>query len=139
MVFKIISMLFFMIVAISNLIIGIIYTTKKEFASYHKAAIGKNFNDLEDGNKYIILGLMKLGGAGFLTNSIISLGAICIFWDQSIAFIFISFASFIFCLSGYLITSYVRNNTNGNPPKIGPIINLIAVPAGVIFYILSFL
>lgn len=137
MLFKIISMVCFTIVAISSLIMGVVYTTRKAFMPYHKVAIGKEWGDLEEGVKTIILALMKFGGAGFLTTGVISLGAMCIFWDQWIAFIFISIASFIFCLAGLLITSWVRRETGASPPAVGPIINVVVVPVGVIFYVLS--
>ena len=56
-----------LLVALGGILFGVRYMRREAYLPYHAAVAGKSWNELDPGVQVIILGMLKIVGAGFAT------------------------------------------------------------------------
>ena len=56
-----------LLVAFGGVLFGVRYMRRGEYLPYHAAVAGKSWNELDPGVQVVILGMLKIVGAGFVT------------------------------------------------------------------------
>ncbi len=103
------------------------YLLSKEAMPYHLVAIGKRWNELEQGTQIILLALMRAAGAGYLA---ISAAAVCLImagllrhhtWaNVTLVIIFVTLL-----LPLTFVMYSVRRRTSGRPPISASVIGIV--------------
>ena len=56
-----------LLVALAGILFGVRYMRREEYLPYHAAVAGKSWNELDPGVQVVVLGMLKIVGAGFVT------------------------------------------------------------------------
>jgi len=127
------SILNYLFAALS-LTFGIIYLTRSSFMPYHGAALAIEWNEVEQNTRYLILGLMRAVGGGFIVSA-----TAIIFLQYKFSADKLKWIPSLILIIGIIIESttiyatlIIRLNTPGNPPVSIAIVGLILLTAGYI-------
>lgn len=71
-----IALLIYFVIAVNNLIFGLIYFMSGHFRSYHSQAIGADWEEVDRGTQSVILALMKLAGGGWLALGFLTIALV---------------------------------------------------------------
>jgi hypothetical protein len=124
MVLHVVSMSLYLAIAAVLVVFAVIYLFRSTAMSYHLVAMGKRWDEIEQGTQVILLALMRTAGAGFLT---VSAAGVCLVmgglscrlaWANG-ALLVMYFALFLPLTA---VTRGVRRRTSGRPPMSAAII-----------------
>jgi hypothetical protein len=64
------SLVIFLLLGLSLLLVGTVYSLAGEYMPYHATAMGMQWSELDAGQQWLLVGFLKLGGAGMLTSGL---------------------------------------------------------------------
>lgn len=134
---EIIPVALYFIVGIISLVMAVKALFSNKFLPFHEKAAGKQWNEIDNSLKLLILSFLRLIGLGFLIVSILLI--VCPianyftpnkFYKYSIPVI-----ALIFCI-GLFVTNYLLyKNTKANTPWKGSLYAMVIIIAGIIISI----
>jgi hypothetical protein len=134
------STIFELVTAIITISIGIKFLITKEYFSYHKFVIGKEWTEIDEPIRKIFLAVFKMTSSGIIVLSLIMFYYIGInFFTNELSFISkIAFPLFfiLFWIGSFLTTFNVYKKTNANTPWKGSIASIILLVLGLILGII---
>ncbi len=137
--FKIIPILLYALVGIISLIMAIksLYSTK--FLPFHEKAANKQWEEIDNQLRRVILALLRLGGLGFLNVSILLMVFPIInhFYPNNFYKYSIPFVALIFCTGLFLINYSLFKKTKAPTPWKGSLYAMLAIIVGIIITIIN--
>lgn len=138
MLFKLLSLILYAIVAIASLVFAGLYLFRKKLMPYHLEAIDKKWEDIDPKYRIIFMALFRMTGLGFLMGAFLILSQFYVFWTYDLMRIQVSTLIFtysmIFWIITFFITSRARKKSQANIPANGCLIAIIITGLG---YLLS--
>jgi hypothetical protein len=138
-ILKIIPMLLYMIVGAISMVMAVKNLFSTKFLPFHERAANKQWDEIDDHLKQIILTLLRLVGLGFLIISILLLAFPIInyfipneFYKYSIPVV-----ALIYCTGLFVINYLLYKNTKADTPWKGSLYAMLAIIAGIIISILN--
>ena len=136
MIFKIISLFFYIAVVIINSILGLKFLLAKSFFTYHKEVAGMNWENVDAGIQKVILAVFKIYAAGWLSTalgillfSVIPLGIFNFKWANYCAFSI----GILFWIISLITVIYVKSMTGANTPMVGSLLAIIFLCIAFLF------
>jgi hypothetical protein len=121
--------------------IGFKFLTAKEFFTYHKFVIGKNWEEIENPIKTVILAVFKMTGSGMVSLSLIMLyySFETIFTNQinDLIRIVLPCVFTLFWIGSFFVTFYVFKKTKANTPWTGSLMCIVLLIAAIIIEIVN--
>jgi len=134
--FGVISEILFSLVGIITMIIGIKFISAKEFFPYHKYVIGKNWEEIDQKIRAIILAVFKMAGSGIicLSLTIFYFVVSCIFTKPLgiISEIIFPLIFLFFWSCSFIITFSVHKKYGANTPWTGSLLSIFLIIIGII-------
>jgi hypothetical protein len=135
---KIIPIALYVITGLISLIMAVKSLTAEKFLPFHEKAAQKSWEKIENPLKGVILSLIRLGGLGFLTVSLLLI--FCpladYFIPDSYSYSFYKFSipviALIFCTGLFIINFLLARKTKVATPWIGSLISMIILVAGIV-------
>ena len=139
-IFHFISSALVLTVALITLSVGIRFLTAKEYFSYHKSIIGKEWNEIDESIRTVFLAVFKMTASGIIVISCLLLYSAVkgIFINESglIDKIAIPSLCLLFWVGSFLTTFNVYRKTKSNTPWKGSMLCIILLFVSIIFSIL---
>lgn len=137
---------FELIPVVSYLLIGVIcllmafknlFSTK--FLPFHEKAAGKQWGEIENPLKLVILSFLRLAGLGFLLVSILMI--VCPIVNYFAPNIFYKYlipvVALIYCIGLFVINYFLYRNTKAETPWKGSLYAMFIIITGIIISILD--
>ena len=131
---RIVSIVLYMAVGLISIVMAGKTLFAKQFLPFHASAAGKNWHDLDNGLKILILFLLRLVGMGFLTMGLLLLvcPVINYFMPNPFYDYFVPAVALVFCV-GLLVNSYgLHKRTGADTPWKGSLFAVAALCTGII-------
>lgn len=121
---------------IVSILLGLIYLFSPEFMSYHREAVGIDWTELPPAFQVLILALIKVTGAGWVSMGIALLILLHFAFNRGQVWAgwAIPLIGLIFYGPTLYVTTWVTLNTPGTAPWYGSLIAVIMLLGGFILY-----
>jgi hypothetical protein len=138
-ILKIIPILLYIIVGVISMVMAVKNLFSTKFLPFHEKAANKQWDEIDNPLKLVILTLLRLAGMGFLIISILLLVTPIInyfipnnFYKYSIPII-----ALIYCTGLFIINYLLYKNTKADTPWKGSIYAIVIIIIGIIISILN--
>ena len=129
----------YLLVGIISLVMAFKSLFSTKYLPFHEKAAGKQWSEIEEPLKFVILSFLRLGGLGFLIISILLIGyPILNYFIPSIFYkYFIPAIALIFCTGLFLNNYSLYKNTKANTPWKGSLYAMFIILTGIIISTLN--
>jgi len=136
-VFHTIASVLGLVVALMTLSVGIRFLTAKEYFSYHKAIVGKEWNEIDASIRMVLLAVFKMTASGIIVISFVLFYSVGkgIFINENTLMdkVIPPSLCLLFWVGSFLTTFSVHKKTNANTPWKGSLLCLILLSICIIF------
>ena len=140
-VFHIISYALGLSVALMTLSVGIRFLTAKEYFSYHKTIVGKEWDEIDESIRMVLLAVFKMTASGIIVISFVLFYSegkgIFINENTLIDKIILPSLCLLFWVGSFLTTFIIHRKTNANTPWKGSMLCLILLFISIVLMSLS--
>lgn len=136
---KVLPVLLYMIVGVISMIMAVKNLFSTKFLSFHEKAANKQWDDIDNPLKLVILSLLRLVGLGFLIISILLLvlPIINFFIPNSFYKYAIPIAALIYSTGLFVVNYLLYKKTKADTPWKGSLYAMLAIITGLIISILN--
>jgi hypothetical protein len=134
-----ISFALYSLAAVLGLVFALMYLLRSRFMSYHSAAVGLTWDEVDERFRILIIALLRVAGGGYLTASTATIFLLLIpfrhgeLWANW-ALLAIGLASMVPSLAATLL---VKFKTPASPPWTAASCGLVLLVAGFILRLLA--
>ncbi len=132
--FSAVSLVLYFLIGVISLAMAYKSLFSEKFLPFHEKASGKQWDELEGPLKLVITSLMRLGGLGFLSISILLIaGPIVNYFNPNIFYKFLIPGIALLYCTGLFLNNYILfKKTKARTPWKGSLYAAMAILAGMI-------
>lgn len=124
----------YLIIGVVSVLFGLVYLFRSEFMPYHSQAIGMRWEMLAPHLQILMLGFVRMGGAGMLTTGLTVIILLLIPFRRGEVWVLWALPTlcFLFHVPIFLATLNINNNTPAESPWLVSMLLLILCVIGCI-------
>jgi hypothetical protein len=137
-ILKIMPVVLYLIVGTVSMIMAYKNLFAVKFLPFHEKASGKEWNEIDDTLKLVIISLLRLAGLGFLIIALLMLVfPVISYFNQNAFFTYaIPVTVLIFSMSLFIINFSLYSKTKAKTPWKGSLFAMFIIIAGIIISII---